>query len=305
MILLVDDQNNVLTFLKAILEKLQSEVIGLASAEEAMKLVKSRMPDLIICDVMMPGMDGFEFRKWYESEFPYRRTPFIFHSALNSDEDEIKGLNLGADYYLRKPVEPELLMARVRAILRARRRNLSDCFEGSLRNYSEEYIFRFCKRSGLTGAVFFQKGSDEMMWTFKNGKLLTSPDQKPEDVLKRIAPFKDGDFKILVTPPEFDDFVNENPGPKRPDETQVLKNIPPGKLSGFKLGKKHVDVQTEIQQLPFPSLVSTVFSGGKLLKSFSSKLDTGWDCERMTKELTDFHCKIEKETRKRISSKIS
>ena len=92
---------------------LQAEVVSDGSVAEAS--IKARSPDLVILDLMLPNRDGLEIcrdiRAWYEG-------PILFLTARSGWVDEIVGLELGADDYLRKPVEPRLLLARIRNLLR-------------------------------------------------------------------------------------------------------------------------------------------------------------------------------------------
>jgi DNA-binding response OmpR family regulator len=79
--------------------------------------------DLILCDVMLPGTNGFEIAKSIREKFD---GPYIFLSALNDQHHQLKGFQLGADDYIGKPVEPELLLARINACLRRKRPVIKD-----------------------------------------------------------------------------------------------------------------------------------------------------------------------------------
>ncbi len=112
-ILLVDDEPDIVEFLKYNLEKNDFEVIGANSGWEAVAKMRYN-PDLIVLDVLMPELDGFEaFAKIMEMEERY--VPVIFLTAKTSEEDEIKALEMGAVDYIRKPVSPQKLVARIKA----------------------------------------------------------------------------------------------------------------------------------------------------------------------------------------------
>lgn len=116
-ILLVDDEKDIVEFLKYSLEKEGFSVITAYNGEEAMMRV-SESPDLVILDVMMPKMDGFEVCRRIRADRNTEKLPIIFLTAKSSEVDEINGLNLGANDYIPKPISPSLLIARVKANLR-------------------------------------------------------------------------------------------------------------------------------------------------------------------------------------------
>jgi DNA-binding response OmpR family regulator len=114
-ILLVDDEERILNFLKAKLKLLNYEVILAANGVEALEQVQGQEPDLAVLDVVMPKMDGFQTLKELRS---FSSVPVIMLSARGDDSDRIKGLGLGADDYLPKPFNPDELVARIEAIRR-------------------------------------------------------------------------------------------------------------------------------------------------------------------------------------------
>ncbi len=115
LILVVDDEPPIVRLVRA---KLQADGYGVISAdrgEAALKLLEDERPDLVILDVMMPGLDGFETLHRIRTE---SRLPVIMLTAKSSDRDKIRGLEHGADDYLAKPFNPDELSARVAAVLR-------------------------------------------------------------------------------------------------------------------------------------------------------------------------------------------
>jgi two-component system alkaline phosphatase synthesis response regulator PhoP len=116
-ILLVDDEKDIIEFLQYNLEQEGFEVIAANNGEEALKKI-SLKPDLVILDVMMPKMDGFEVCTEIRRKKGFENMPVIFLTAKSSEVDEIKGLETGADDFIRKPISPKKLIARVKANLR-------------------------------------------------------------------------------------------------------------------------------------------------------------------------------------------
>lgn len=114
-ILVVDDEMRLVSVVEAYLEQEGYKVVKASNGREALFAARQEKPDLIILDIMMPEMDGYEFMRLHRKE---RETPIILLTAKVEDDDKIIGLELGADDYLTKPFRPRELIARVRAVLR-------------------------------------------------------------------------------------------------------------------------------------------------------------------------------------------
>ena len=115
LILLVDDEERILNFLKTKLKLLSYDVILAKNGIEAIEQIHGQEPDLVVLDVIMPKMDGFQTLKELRN---FSTVPVIMLSARGDDTDRIKGLGLGADDYLPKPFNPDELVARIEAIRR-------------------------------------------------------------------------------------------------------------------------------------------------------------------------------------------
>lgn len=117
-ILVVDDIETNRRLLEARLSAEYFDVVLASSGVECLQRATETMPDLILLDVMMPGMDGFETCKRLKSDPATRHIPVIMVTALDQREDRVKGLEAGADEFLTKPVNDVALFARVRSLLR-------------------------------------------------------------------------------------------------------------------------------------------------------------------------------------------
>jgi two-component system OmpR family response regulator len=115
-LLVVDDEPNIVELLSASLRYAGFEVDTARSGTEAVRLARLVNPDLLVLDVMMPGMDGFDVVRRLRSEGVH--VPVLFLTARDSTEDKISGLTLGGDDYVTKPFSLEEVIARIRAILR-------------------------------------------------------------------------------------------------------------------------------------------------------------------------------------------
>ena len=112
-ILLVDDQPANLQMLSQTLESLGSKLLFAKNGETALAIAQKAHPDLILLDIMMPGIDGFEVCRRLKANPDTRKIPVIFLSALDETGDKVRGLQLGAVDYVAKPFQPEEVIARV------------------------------------------------------------------------------------------------------------------------------------------------------------------------------------------------
>ncbi|MCF0160371.1 MAG: response regulator transcription factor [Bacteroidaceae bacterium] len=116
-ILIVDDEEDIREILQFNLETEGYEVVTAASAEDALKLLYPS-PALILLDVMMDGMSGFEMARKLKRDPELKSIPIIFITALDGVDNTVKGLNIGADDYMTKPLSMKVVTARVKAVLR-------------------------------------------------------------------------------------------------------------------------------------------------------------------------------------------
>lgn len=117
-ILAVDDDPDILTLIRYNLEKEGYKVSTAESGEEALEKTRKSKADLLILDLMMPGMDGLEVCRILKSDVSTRGIPVMMLTAKSEETDIVVGLELGGDDYLTKPFSPKVLAARVRALLR-------------------------------------------------------------------------------------------------------------------------------------------------------------------------------------------
>ncbi len=114
-ILVVDDEKRIVKLLRAYLEESGYRVVTAPEGRQALFVARHEKPDLVVLDLMMPEMDGWEFTRRFRQE---SNVPIIMLTARVEDMDKILGLELGADDYVTKPFSPREVVARVRAVLR-------------------------------------------------------------------------------------------------------------------------------------------------------------------------------------------
>jgi two-component system alkaline phosphatase synthesis response regulator PhoP len=116
-ILIVDDERDIVDMLKYNLEKEGYRVLAAPDGKKALEMAM-KVPDLVLLDVMMPELDGWEVARRLRGEKKTSEIPIVFLTARTSEVDEIVGLELGADDYIVKPISLPKLMARIRAVFR-------------------------------------------------------------------------------------------------------------------------------------------------------------------------------------------
>jgi putative two-component system response regulator len=131
-ILVVDDQPQNIELLEAYLAHQNYEIVTAASGEEALKKLSGNPIDLILLDVMMPGMDGFEVIRRVRQDNTHQSLPIILVTALRETEDRVKGIEAGCDDFISKPVEKMELLARVRSLLKVK------AYNDLMSNYQKE-----------------------------------------------------------------------------------------------------------------------------------------------------------------------
>jgi two-component system phosphate regulon response regulator PhoB len=119
-ILVVEDEPAIQELIAANLQHAGHRVLRAYDAEEAIRLVRETLPDVVLLDWMLPGMPGIQLARRLRSEERTRDLPIIMLTARSEEHDKVAGLEAGADDYLTKPFSPRELLARIKAVLRRR-----------------------------------------------------------------------------------------------------------------------------------------------------------------------------------------
>lgn len=117
-ILVVEDEEDILELVQYNLQREGYQVLGVASGEKALKTAGAEALDMIVLDLMLPGLDGLEVAKALKSDSKTKDIPIIMLTAKGEEADIVTGLELGADDYVTKPFSPRILTARIKAVLR-------------------------------------------------------------------------------------------------------------------------------------------------------------------------------------------
>jgi DNA-binding response OmpR family regulator len=133
-ILVIDDDREMLSLVTHTLSKTEARIYTAASGEEGLRLFFDQRPDLVVLDIMMPGMDGWEVCRRIRQ---IADVPIVFLTVLEAEEDIVRGLDCGAIDYITKPFSPKVLVARARAALRSAE---SPWEPDKLTRYRDDYL---------------------------------------------------------------------------------------------------------------------------------------------------------------------
>lgn len=121
-ILIVDDEEDIVELIKYNLKTEGYVILTAGTGEQAIKKARQSLPDLIVLDLMLPGIDGLEVTRYLKKNDQTADIPIVMVTAKGEESDVVTGLELGANDYISKPFSPRELVARIRAILRRRRK---------------------------------------------------------------------------------------------------------------------------------------------------------------------------------------
>jgi signal transduction histidine kinase/DNA-binding NarL/FixJ family response regulator len=169
-ILLVEDDINLLESMSVLLS-VRFSISRAPSAAEALHLLDEMQFDLIICDILMPGMNGFEFIRKVRKDRRTAAVPFLFLTALGSHENRLQGLRLGAIDYIRKPFDSDMLAAKIAAILDSKNRFIED-YDRQFKEYLQQWKPEM-QGNGLDAADedLFKKAAQEYNLTEKQAEV--------------------------------------------------------------------------------------------------------------------------------------
>lgn len=117
-VLIVEDEEDIRELVSYNLLKEGYQVTGVATGEEALRAVETKPPDLVLLDLMLPGVDGLTVCRKLKGNIRTASVPVVMLTAKGEEADIVKGLNMGADDYVTKPFSPRILIARLQAVLR-------------------------------------------------------------------------------------------------------------------------------------------------------------------------------------------
>ena len=135
-ILVIDDEEDYTNLVRLSLEPEGFEVISAFDGQTGLKILQQELPELLILDINLPGLDGIAICHRIRNDDRLRQLPIMMLTVRRKDEEQVKGLNTGADDYITKPFQPEELVARVKSLLRRsdKKREMKDEGRGKKNN---------------------------------------------------------------------------------------------------------------------------------------------------------------------------
>jgi len=204
-ILVADDEPYVVLAIKEVLESLPAGVLEAHDGEEALRVARAERPDLILLDVKMPGLDGFQVATALKKDPSTVGIPLIFFSALGAPSEKIRGLELGADDYVTKPIDAEELKARVRTILRRNRPQKGTSFaaSGQLQVMNLPSLVRTLEADRRTTRLLLTRGEERGEIVFGDGHITraTQGPRQGEAAVYELLTWQDGSFQMATVDP--------------------------------------------------------------------------------------------------------
>ncbi|MBL4636935.1 MAG: response regulator, partial [Kofleriaceae bacterium] len=209
-LLLVDGDEKSLRVLEVSLKKAGFNILTANTGIEALQKAADYSPDLVISDTEMEEMDGYAFCKEFKQNPNWADVPFVFLTKESSIENKIKGLELGVDDYLTKPIYIKEILTRVRILLQKRERSNLELkkehntrFAGQLNDMGVVDLIQTIEVSRKTGIIYFRQDEKRQATIFfKDGKVIDAETGhlQGEEAVYRILTWNDGEFEALFRP---------------------------------------------------------------------------------------------------------
>ena len=245
-VLLVDADLRSVRVLEVSLRKAGYNVTCATDGTSALELLEHQLPDLIIADTKLPKLDGYTFVRRLRERHEWADLPVIFLASQRSVEDKIRGLELGVEEYLTKPIFVRELLARVNVVLARRtQENLSDHristtlqtrFAGSIHDMTVVDLLQTFEISRKSGTITFKSGSQLGYVWFRDGRMIDAEvaTLRGEEAVYRMLVWSEADFEVDFGPVDREQLVEQPTsalvmeGMRRADEWgRLIEQLPP------------------------------------------------------------------------------
>ncbi|HCF62050.1 MAG TPA: response regulator, partial [Myxococcales bacterium] len=242
-LLLVDGDPKSLRVMEVSLKKAGFSVTTAVSGDDALQKVAISSPDLVISDTKMTGIDGYELCRRLKEDERFKNLPFIFLTAQKSVEHKLKGLELGVEDYLTKPIYIKEIVARVKILLSKREKERMErerkegkAFSGNLGDMGVVDLVQTFEMGRKTGTMRLKVGGKDARVFFRDGKLIDAElgRLKGENAFYRLLNANEGTFELEFGPHDRDDRLQMSTqgllmeGMRRIDEWgRMLEQLPP------------------------------------------------------------------------------
>ncbi len=240
-LLLVDDDAKSLRVMEVSLRNAGYAVTTAANGAEALAKIAAARPGLIIADTQMPVLDGYELCRRLKADEQFKEIPFLFLSEENSVEAKVKGLEIGADDYLAKPIYIKEVITRVRMVLQKQERESLQKkdkrrFFGSLEDMGVVDLLQTIEMGRKAGTIRFERGNQRATLWFEEGRVIDAKAGRlaGEEAVFRLLTWDDGTFEIDFRAPEVPTRITASTqgllmeGMRRVDEWgRMCEQLPP------------------------------------------------------------------------------
>ncbi len=300
-IIVVDNDQNSLKILETSLNKAGFVVTTSTDGMDALEKVKTFFPDLIISDVILPKMDGYEFCKRVKEDHNIASIPFIFLTRQKSVDDKIRGLELGVDDYLTKPIYIKEVITRVKILLEKKEKERLELpstgvkFTGNLADMGAVDLIQTLELGNKSGEVHFVNGKNRGCIYFRKGKIIDAEqgNLRGGDVIYRLLNWTEGTFKIDFKEVGREDKIGTSnqslimEGMRRIDELgKIQEELPP--LDSILV----IDSQMILKEHPqqFPAKVEDILAEFDGKTSIQDVLDkTGYNDPEVLKTISKLY----------------
>lgn len=283
----IDDSKDDLHFLELCLKE-DYDVKCFIDAKSALMELDSEEPDIIICDVVMPEIDGFEFAKNYYDLYSYRDTVIIFLSSLDDPEKISQLLISGAYDYLTKPISQKVLLAKLDKALNFLDEKRSQKIIVDMANSDREKIIRLVTNEFYnTKITIINRGSYEKYDIFE-GQI--------DDEIKNKILNSEGRIIISQTPIKKEKLYKKN-------ISSSIKGK--GLISKINIKGKVITIQTEVANYPYLHIQSIADLAGKIIDKQILKIEEYFDEDLISKKIQELHISLENKIKEKLSSKFS
>lgn len=283
----IDDSKDDLFLIEAFLKD-KYHLKCFIDAKSALIELDNEEPDIILCDVMMPEIDGFEFAKNYRELYSYRDTAIVFLSSLDDPEKISQLLNDGAHDYLSKPISEKVLLAKIEKTLKfvQEKRNQKTIID--LVNADREKIIKLVSSEFYNTKITFIDKDIYESYEIIEGKM-------DEEIKKKISNYH-GKVILSQTPIEKEKFYKKIVQPS-------IKGK--GLISKISLKDKVITIQTEVANYPYLHIQSIADLGGKIIDKLTMKIEADIDETTISRNIQELHNSLENKIKEKISSKLS
>lgn len=304
MIAIIDDESLVLDVFEELLAAKGFSVTTFSDARQALVHFESMEPELVLCDVKMPNMDGFELQKAYFHKFPTRMTPFIFLSCADDPETIIRGLEQGAADFIPKSTDPSVLIAKLRAHIKRHERYTHHSFHGDLSVLPFHKVLQFCEVQGFTGCMHITHPDFQTKIPFKGGKIT---DHCLMETIERLLDQPKGSFSLLAEPIVYDGLTNgiELPRTELTKSPIAATDKPLGKLSGVKVNNRFFQIQTEFNTSPDRHIQTIVVFDGQIMTTKRTSLDIRTSFHDIELMVEKQHLEMEAELKNKLARRLA